>query len=254
MTWQMVSSSELNEYWALLNEIDRLAKEDLVALWRSLDVTDRRLLYEGLIEGVPEIIAMYRGLAADTAMLFYSETQGLAFTAADGRAASEIDRVQLRSNLQWAVFGTSTGDPLPLVAGILTRHVVDGARNYAMRGFEREGEVWVRAARENSCNFCRMLATRAVTSDGGGWGTPYTSAAAAAVVGGSSRKRRTKLQKSGSSYHNNCKCLPVRKSSYEIPDYVHAWTDDYFAAQKEAKSSNPRDILAHMRRISGHNH
>lgn len=244
-----LSPAQLEEYRGLLTEVNRLAQEDLVALWRSLERLDRDRLWEALRVGVPEIVALYRATAADTAMLFYSDTQGLSFSREDALAASAVNSRQLEANLRWAVFSEGNTEVLGLIAGIVQKHVVDGSRQYALSGFSNAGTGWYRAARPEACNFCRMLATRAATQ----WG-PYGSADSAATVGMGSDSRPQVMQK-GDQFHQNCMCIPVKASEYQVPDYVDKWTADYYAATGEVGNAfATKDILAAMRKISGHSH
>lgn len=237
-----ISPAEMEEYRGLLGEVNRLAQEDLVALWRSLESADRDQLWESLRAGVPEVVALYRATAADTAMLFYSDTQGLGFSSAEGLAASQVNMEQLEKSLRWAVFAPGNVETLGLVAGIVQKHVVDGARQYGLSGFQSGGDRWVRAARPQACEFCRMLATRSQTD----WG-PYGSAEAAVFVGRGAASPRGS-QPSGSEFHDNCMCIPVRAADYEIPSYVEKWTADYYAATSEVGNAfDYKSILSVMR-------
>lgn len=243
-----LDQASLSEYWALLDEVNRLAQADLVSLWRMLDTDDKALLWEGLQAGVPEIVSLYRSTAADTAMLFYESTQGVAFSRADALAAGAVNRPKLEANLRWAVFNQGNTEVLGLVAGMVQKQVVDGSRAYALTGFTKAGTGWYRAARPGACNFCRMLATRAATD----WG-PYGSAEAATLAG-RGRTSSPKSQPDGGKFHNNCSCIPVKASEYQIPDHVEEWTADYYAAVRSAESNSMPDILSQMRKVSGHNH
>lgn len=237
-----VSAAELDSYWELLGEVNRLAQEDLVALWRSLEHLDRDRLWSGLQAGIPEIVALYRATAADTAMLFYGETQGLPFSPADGLAASRINRAQIEASLRWAVFNPGNVATLSLLSGIIQKHTIDGSRQYGLSGFSGGGSRWVRAARPQACEFCRLLATRASTE----WG-PYSSAEAATVVGAGPDSRPGN-QPSGGAFHDNCMCIPVRAESYEPPSYVEKWTAEYRAATDVVGNAfDYRKILSVMR-------
>lgn len=239
-----LTPAQLSEYQSLLGEVNRLAQEDLVALWRSLEHLDKDALWESLRIGVPEIVELYRATAADTALLFYSETQGLKFDPAEGLAASQVNRAQVESSLRWAVFGEGNVETLGLISGIVQKHVVDGSRQYSMNGFQRGGDKWWRAARPGACEFCRMLATRAATD----W-LPYSSAEAAVTVG-RGKQSATGKQPAGALFHNHCMCIPVKASEYEPPSYVEKWKSDYYKAVDVAGDGfNYRSILAEMRKI-----
>lgn len=241
-----VSATDLADYRGLLAEVNRLAQEDLIALWRQFEHLDPDGLWEALRLGVPEIVELYRSTAAETAGIFYEETQGVPFTMAELETASQVNRKQLESNLRWAVFNPGNEAVLGLVAGIVQKHVIDGSRQYVLPAFEAAGEEWWRAARPGACAFCRMLATRSVKQ----W-RAYTSADAASRV----QHSKGSLPK-GSEFHPNCSCLPVRASEYEPPDYVEAWTAEYEAAVSMAGDDrfNTAGILSAMRTISGDSH
>lgn len=239
---------QLDEYRALLGEVNRMAQADLVALWRSLEGVDKDALFASLRAGVPEIVALYRQVAADTATLFYSETQGIAFSASESLAAARVNNDQVNASLRWALFGTSTANPLGLISGIVQKHVINGSRQYALDGFGKSGGGWWRAARPEACAFCRMLATRAVTE----WGK-YGSADAAATVGMGKTSSPTVMVK-GDSFHEHCMCIPVKADEYEIPSYVEQWTAHYKAAVGQTRGYNPTQVLSVMRELGGISH
>lgn len=238
----MLGEQELAEYWALLREIETLAFTDLQSLFRQLDTGDKDTLMRGLRAGVPEIVDLYRNTAADTAMLFYEETQGLEFDARAGVAASKVNEDWLDASLRWAVYAPGNTKQLGLVAGIVQQAVLDGARNYALQGFANQKAGWYRAAQPGACAFCRMLASRSASE----W-RPYSSAEAAVTVGrGKSRARGSRPN--GGRFHKHCHCIPVRADAYEAPDYVNEWTEQYYRATEELGNAGAtKQILSLMR-------
>lgn len=239
-----LDSFALEEYRGLLGEINRLAQEDLVALWRSLEHLDRDQLWSSLRAGVPEIVELYRATAADTAMLFYSDTQDISFSSADGLAASAVNRQQVEASLRWALFSPQNAEPLALIAGMVQRHVVNGSREYGLSGFSNAGSGWYRAARSGACEFCRMLATRAANE----WG-PYSSAEAAVTVGKGNTSAGGR-QPAGTTFHDNCMCIPVKAEAYQVPDYVEKWSADYYKATGIVGNAfDYKSILSEMRKI-----
>lgn len=237
-----VTAAKVNEYRALLGEANRMAQEDLIALWRRLEHLDRDSLVAALRQGIPEVVEAYRAVTADTAIVFYEETQGLAFAPAEARAAAMVNSAQLDASLRWAIY-SGGADVLGKLAGVVQKHVVDGARQYALDGFHRQGAKWVRSARPEACEFCRMLATRAVTD----WG-PYGSAEGAVIVG-AGKARGGLVQPNGTEFHDHCMCIPVLESEYEIPSYVEKWTGEYYAATEEVGNAfDYKAILSVMRK------
>lgn len=244
-----LSNASLAEYWGLLDEINKLSQQDFLALWRMVEGLPKEEAWPILSEGLADIVGTYRGVSADTAMLFYEETQGLAFSNQAALAAGEVPRDQLIANARWAFFNPQNLEVVGLLAGIVQKHVIDGSRQYALDGFASAGTGWYRAARPGACSFCRMLATRAATE----WG-PYGSADAAATVGMGETSRPQVMNK-GDQFHANCMCIPVKASEYKVPDYVETWTAQYYEATEAAKTSlDHRAILSEMRKISGNAH
>ena len=243
-----VGENELSEYWALLREIEQLAFTDLNSLLRQLDGEEQAALWAGLRAGVPEIVNLYRSTAADTAMLFYENTQGLAFDREAALAASAVNAAQLEKQLRWAVFAAQSGSMGGNLAAVVQKQVLDGSRHYAMSGFVSAGSGWYRAAQPGACAFCRMLATRSATE----WG-PYGSAAAGVFIGQGRHSRSTAPPET--KFHKNCHCIPVLASEYEVPEHVNEWTEEYYkATEAVGNASDTKLILSEMRRTSGHSH
>lgn len=247
-----VGEEALVEHRALLREILRMANGDLMALWRLAETQDREVLFSWLRDGVPEIVEAYRSAAVDVGVMFY-EPQGLVPDHRLAASAAAVNREQLEASLRWALFDESNKMPLSLVAGIIQKHVVDGARDYGIMSAESYGQMWMRAAHPGACNFCRLLATRGLGGSGG-----YTSAETAVKAGRSGRVRTRNgrsNQLPGDAFHENCMCVPVLAGEYTPPGYVLEWEQDYFKARKEiGGASDPYAILSQMRKISGHSH
>lgn len=235
-----LGAAELADYWQIIDQINRMAQADFVALWRMLETEDKDTLFRGLRAGVPEIVELYRNAQADAAMVFYNTTQGVAYSRAAATAAGRLNEAQLEQMLRYAVFGKGVSSPVGLISGVIQQMVLGGGRDYANEAFARKRSGWYRAARADACAFCRMLATRGATE----WG-PYTSANAAFFKGGPS----------GYQYHKHCRCIPVLASEYEVPDYVNEWAETYYKASEQANTTtNFRAILAEMRDIDGISH
>lgn len=256
-----LNGAQTTEYREILTEVNRMAQYDLVALWRYFSDRSRDEFFAALRDGVPEVVALYRAMAAETAGLFYLETQGVEFQPEVEALALVPNYEQLERNLRWAYYGAATLSPLGLVSGIVQKHVVNGSRDYGIEAVG--GQVWMRDARPEACTFCRLLATRGVENPNTGRAAPgYTSEDAAAVVGGSGRTREARAARAGRSsrpigeaFHENCMCLPVLKSEYEVPAHVEGWLDDYNQAYDTVGSATDLSaILSEMRNISGHRH
>lgn len=250
--------AQTSEYRQLLAEINRMAQYDLVALWRYFSDRSKDEFFAAMRDGMPEVVALYRAMAAETAGLFWEETQGVEFRPVVQAGVLAPNYEQLERNLRWAYYGVEAASTLSLVSGIVQKHVVDGARDYAIESMG--GQVWVRDARPGACTFCRLLATRGVTNKDTGRATPgFSSEDAAAVKGGSGRSRSAKSGKSsrpvGEAFHENCMCIPVLQSEYDVPAHVEGWLDDYNKAYQNVGSARDLSaILSEMRSISGHKH
>lgn len=239
-----LGQAELSDYWKIIDQINRMAQSDFVALWRALETQDKDTLFRGLMAGVPEIVELYRNAQADAAMVFYESTQGVAYSRAAAQAAGEVNSERLEQMVRYAVYGQGVTSPAGLVSGAIQQMVLGGGRDYANEVFASAGVGWYRAARPDACAFCRMLATRGATE----WG-PYTSANAAFLVGQGKHSRRGP---SAYQYHKHCRCIPVLASEYEVPEYVNEWTETYYKSTDEVgNSSDYRSILAKMREIDG---
>ncbi len=147
------------------------------------------------------------------------------------------------------------------------------------------GPRWARYASATACGFCRLLATRKAVYRSAesatrvvGRSTELTisdrrmRAAGLATTdellarrdvyerntryGRRGQKKVKALRGSssrGSRYHDNCRCIavPVRPGqSYEPPDYVARWDDDYQAA-RAAGARTPGQIAAAMDKADG---
>lgn len=236
------------EYREILTEVNRLAQYDLVSLWRHFSDQSKDEFFAAMRAGVPEVVALYRAMAAETAGLFYEETQGLEFQPAVQAEVLVPNYERLERNLRWAYYGSQSAKTLSLVAGIVQKHVVDGSRTYGT--FSMGSETWVRDARPGACMFCRLLATRGVMNKDTGRVTAGFSSESSAAIKGRGSKRLP-----GESFHENCMCIPVLQSEYEVPDHVDAWMSDYNRAYESVGNArNLPAILSEMRKISGHNH
>ena len=254
----VLTAAQAGEYRQILTEVNRMAQYDLVALWRHFSDRSRDEFFAALRDGVPEVVALYRAMAAETAGLFYEETQGVEFQPALQTRALVPNYEQLERNLRWAYYGVEAASTLSLVSGIVQKHVVDGSRDYAIEAMGPQ--TWMRQARPEACNFCRLLATRGVQNpDTGRMTSGFSSEDAAAVRGGSGRTRNAKPGRAsrpiGEAFHENCMCIPVLQNEYEVPSYVEEWLGEYNQAYENVGDARDLSaILAEMRKINGHRH
>lgn len=147
------------------------------------------------------------------------------------------------------------------------------------------GTRWARYASATACGFCRLLATRKAVYRSAESATRVVGRSTELTVSDRriraaglattdqllarrdvyerntryGRKGQTKVKalrgsaSRGSRYHDNCRCIavPVRPGqSYEPPDYVARWDDDYQAA-RAAGARTPGQIAAAMDKAEG---
>ena len=137
-----LGAAELADYWQIIDQINRMAQADFVALWRMLEAEDKDTLFRGLQAGVPEIVELYRNAQADAAMVFYNTTQGVAYSRAAAATAGRLNEAQLEQMLRYAVFGKGVSSPVGLISGVIQQMVLGGGRDYANEAFARAGAGW----------------------------------------------------------------------------------------------------------------
>lgn len=101
----VLTAGQTNEYRQLLAEINRMAQYDLVALWRYFSDRSKDEFFAAMRDGVPEVVALYRAMAAETAGLFWEETQGVEFRPVVQAGVLAPNYEQLERNLRWAYYG-----------------------------------------------------------------------------------------------------------------------------------------------------
>ena len=236
-----VGLAELNEFWALINEVGIYAQEDLVAIFSRMRGMSTDQAWAYLSASAPEVATMWRASVVDLATLFYAETQAIAVDREVAAFARVLNSEQFEESLRWAFFSEKNTSPLSAASGLLDRTVTDGARAYGVASMGKTKTTFMRAAQPNACAFCRMLA-----------GNEYTSVESAFYVGYATKKKTTK-RKRGEQFHDHCRCQAVKTTEYEIPDYVGDWMDQYEEARKGTRGDTSQ-ILANMRTISGNAH
>lgn len=235
-----VGQAELNEFWALINEVGTFAQEDLISIFSAIQTMSTDQAWAYLSQAAPEVAAMWRASAVDLATLFYAETQSIAIDKEVAGFARALNSEAFEESLRWAFFSEKNSSPLSAVSGVLDRSVNDGARAYGIGAMGKTKTTFMRAAQPGACAFCRMLA-----------GNEYESVDSAFHVGMGSKKKTKR--KRGEQFHDHCRCQAVKTSEYEMPDYVDEWMDQYQAARKGA-GGDTSQILANMRTISGNAH
>lgn len=170
----------------------------------------------------PTLIASFLGAAGALTAQWYSEQKALPSAAVFVVEPATLPAAeQLAASGRW---GLMQRDPAGALKGSATRSLFNQSRRTVTDNAHREGVRWTRYASANACGFCRMLATRVLTASAGRGTTGlYRSEQSAS-------RAPHKMDAAG---HDHCKCLavPVRSGTYEVPDYVHDWLDDYEAVK-----------------------
>lgn len=265
-----------SEQYQLMQELARLAGVDLEALWELALLEDDPFAF--VLDLYPEIAAQYATIAAEMSAVWYEEQAPELDFMATPAALPAL--AVYRENAAWAL-GSGLGlddreAALAKLTGALQKGVWDADRETMTQNAEAEGGArWVREAGPSSCPFCKMLATRAVTT-----GTYYSSSEAAGSVVGrgkemtvSDRRARARGETRasgrfiakgkrprgsralGKSYHDNCDCrvVAVRPGrEYDPPEHVLRFEQEYIDASRAAPGSgagNVKDIMAAWRQL-----
>lgn len=236
-----VGQAELNEFWALLDEVGLYAQQDLVSIFATMHGMSKEEAWAYLLSAAPETASMWRSSVVDLATLFYEETQGIAVDREVAAFARELDSERFEQSLRWAFFSEKNSSPLSAASGLLDRTVTEGARAYGTTAMGKAKVTYMRAARPDACAFCRMMS-----------GNEYDSWESAFYVGHATKRNKPKRSR-GEQYHDHCRCQAVKTSEYVIPDYVGEWMDQYEQA-REGTRGDTKQILANMRTISGNAH
>lgn len=204
----------------LLNQVGRLAESDLNRLWQQAEQRADVDFFAYVVAAFPDVVDPYHQAAGQLSATWFEES--LPESAYIAKVVEPLAVQKLTASAQWALGGDGRV-ALDRLQGTLQRAVFDGARDTTLLNVQATGSGWARYASANACAFCRLLATR---------GSAYRSENTAA----------TKV-------HDHCSCIPVedRDNSYEPPDYVTAWQDEYIAARDTAGSGDPKQILAAWR-------
>lgn len=206
----------------LLNQVGRLAQNDLDRLWRQAEQLATGEFFTYVLQAFPDVVDPYHQAAGQLAATWFEES-----LPASPYVAMVVDPLpveKLSASARWALGGDGV-KALDRMQGTLQRAVFDGARDTTLLNVQATRSGWARYASASACEFCKLLATR---------GAAYRSEDTAA----------TKV-------HDHCSCIPVedRDNSYLPPDYVQAWQDEYSKARSEAGSGNAKAILSAWRRL-----
>ena len=204
----------------LLRQVNALAETDLKNLWNRAEQLATNDFFLYITQAFPDLVDPYHQAAAALAANWFEES--LPTSPYIAKLAEPLIVDKLVTSAQWALGGDGR-EALDRLGGTLQRAVFDGARETTWLNVQSTNSSWARYASANACAFCRLLATR---------GSAYRSEETAAV-----------------KVHDHCSCIPVedRDGSYQPPDYIDQWQNEYVTARREAQSGDPKQILAAWR-------
>lgn len=225
-----------------LSEVDASAKTDLQELLKLIDPDDVAWSRQVIAPYLTDLVNEYGGAIEDLMVENFMEGRDLARVPGlyTPQYAPDVTEAQVSSNL-FDAFGSIIGPDANVeaaksrVQGITTRLTQQRGRQAIDSNVRRDKAAlgYARVPRgTKTCGWCLMLASR-----GPVYGTSQDA-------GGS-----------GNRFHNECHCIvtAVFDKETEIEGYdPDSLTGIYEQAKKNAKSSDPRDIMREMDKITGH--
>lgn len=197
---------------------DVIAQLAAVAVARTVDLLQSTQDVMVLQDAYPLVVDPVIAASAQVSAEWYRSLDPEAQFAVEPVAPPPVSALQ--TNVRWAV---TQLDVVGALSGSAERQVFTASRETVASNADRERVRFARYASANACPWCRVLATR---------GAVYR-AADLAVKG-----------------HDNCHCIAVPErggNTYQAPDYVAGWLEDYNAARKEV-GGNLNDIVNYLRR------
>ncbi len=238
----MATSSQVNEFRGLLQDLGELASEVLINLVDALDAQDAVKAREGLSEALPEVLQPYVTSAGELSAVWYEDLRADAGVRSPFNAivSASVPTSRFDALAGWAVkplFGQSDTTVASLLVAGAERIIMGGARDTVDVNARRDpvSVAWSRVARPDACEFCRAQAGR---------GAVYKSKQAAGMVIGrgvdpsaafnadGTRKQggigggvlaRGSRPVGADAFHDLCHCTVV-PTFYEIGSYTNPRT------------------------------
>lgn len=246
-----------------LDMINRLAIQDLTALFRRAQEMDPWSGREYLTEALQALIGTYGGSAADLSAAWWDEISLDDMYFAE--TATLPPEEQLVKQVRWGtapLFG-ATGNPMVRLAGVTQRHIFGMHRDTIKLNSMNTGVRYARFAQADACAFCRVLSSR---------GAVYGSESAAKYVGsagmkahysdGSRRGERFKkgrqprgVQKAGEKFHDHCRCVTGPAFDHmdlNAPSYWEKFEEQYIEASRSIEGTLTMEKVAAVMRAAGH--
>lgn len=231
----MTSQDDFDAFVESQRSVRKLALRDVAAWWALFGHLQGDALYEAALQDIPAIAATYGEVSATAAATYYEAARASVFPSSGFRAVvgkSSAPSAVVK-DLRWALSGD---DPLARLSKIVDVAALQDGRDTIMLNTERDPKRprFARVPVGKTCAWCVMLGSR---------GAVYRTARSA----GEGRK-----------YHDYCDCQPTPswKSGDDLPPNYDEGEHFglYDRARSEARSSNPKKILAAMRRLDGGTH
>lgn len=246
-----------------LDMLNRLAMQDLTALFRRAQAMDPWSAREYLTEALSNLIGTYGGSAADLSAAWWDEISLDDMYFAE--TATLPPQEQLVKQVRWGtapLFGAA-GNPMVRLAGVTQRHIFGMHRDTIKLNSMNTGVRYARFAQIDACAFCRVLSSR---------GPVYGSESAAKYVGaagvrahysdGRRRGSRFKpgrqprgVRQSGDKFHDHCRCVvgpDFDHMDLNEPDYWEAFEDQYLEASRAIDGTLTMEKVAAVMRAAGH--
>lgn len=234
----MASAADVQAFRQVTKDVTALAYRELLAFWRTLDLSDPVAAVRALEAFLPEVIHAYGEVGASAAADFYDNLREQSPAARRAYSAVMGDAVpieQIRASTRWA--GGPLFQPradfaeaaLAGVIGITDRYVKAAARQTISHNVARDaGARYARVTSGSTCAFCMVLASR---------GAVYVTEASASE-----------------HYHAHCDCVPTPVwAPTDLPDGydLGGLQQKYEAAKKTTDSGSLKEITAALREQHG---
>lgn len=250
----------------ILDNLSRLAEADIARMWRAAELQTDKEFTAYVVAAFPDIVDPYQQMAAQFSATVFEEDFPAITSAAIVAAA--LPQEQLAKSAQWAL-GADGAAAIDRMVGTSQRAIYNGDRETTVINASENEMRWVRVARPDACEFCKLLSARAtsgVTYSGAGvrkkidptTGKAFADGRLTTVVSG--RRRTGSKQGAGKEYHDNCHCvvraIPKRTDAMEYlsetePRYAELaqrFQDEYEKAAANAPEQGTKSLLAEWRR------
>jgi hypothetical protein len=213
-----------------------LAKRDLDKFWSAFSGRAPEVFRDALLDFVPDLVRQYGDIASTVAAEWYEDNRARAVGGSYNALTSPGVAVeQVQGGVRYAAGHLFTDDPtqgLALLSGALQRYVLYSTRDTVARNVQRDprrprfGRI---PSGAKTCAFCTLMASR---------GFVYLN------------RETAGLHK---DYHDDCDCQIVAewdRDQHHIAGYdPDRMYDLYQQAAAATRSSDPKVILAEMRRM-----